>query len=109
MKKKKFNPMDYPDVEIDDPDNPEWTEQMFREARPLSDYPEMHRGILEAVEELRARKRRERGRPKLDHPKIQVTLRLDEEVVNGFKEDGPGWQGRINEALKKTVRRRQKR
>ena len=41
--------------------------------------------------------------------KEQVTLRLDQDVLNSFKEDGPGWQGRINEELKKTVKRRKKR
>jgi uncharacterized protein (DUF4415 family) len=106
MKKKKYNPADYSDAPIDDPDNPEWTEEMFRKARPMSEIPELWPAILEAAAELRARKR---GRPKLDHPKVQVTLRLDADVVNGFKEDGPGWQGRINETLKKVVKRRAKR
>jgi uncharacterized protein (DUF4415 family) len=35
-----------------------------------------------------------------------VTLRLDPVVVKAFKEDGPGWQGRINETLVKVVKRR---
>jgi uncharacterized protein (DUF4415 family) len=100
--------MDYEDVAIDDPDNPEWTEEMFRQARPLREFPELLKGLQEASENLRARKRG-RGRPKLAHPKLQVTLRLDEYVVNAFKEDGRGWQGRINEELKKTVKRRKKR
>jgi uncharacterized protein (DUF4415 family) len=38
-----------------------------------------------------------------------VTLRLDADVVGAFKEDGPGWQGRINEELKKTVKRKRRR
>jgi len=79
---------------------------MFRNARPMSTIPELWPGILEAAQELRARKR---GRPKLETPKVQVTLRLDAEVVRGFKEDGPGWQGRINQELKKVVKRRSKR
>ena len=45
-----------------------------------------------------------RGRPKLESPKRQVTLRLDQEVVDGFRETGPGWQGRINEALRKALK-----
>ncbi|HEX4293947.1 MAG TPA: BrnA antitoxin family protein, partial [Rhizomicrobium sp.] len=84
----------------DDPDNPEWTEEMFRKARPMR---EVDPDFVAAIEEMR-----KRGRPKLAHPKVQITLRLDEEVVNSFKEDGPGWQGRINAELKKTVRRRKK-
>jgi uncharacterized protein (DUF4415 family) len=108
MKKKKLDLRHYSNRPIDDPDNPEWTEEMFRKARPMSEFPEMLKGLLEASENLRAQKR-ERGRPPLEHPKVQVTLRLDEEVVNSFKEDGPGWQGRINEELKKTVRKAAKR
>ena len=33
--------------------------------------------------------------------KEQVTLRLDREVLDHFQEGGPGWQERINEALRK--------
>ncbi len=106
MKKKKaFDLRRYSDKPIDDPDNPEWTVEMFRAAKPMSEYPELLKKLQAASEELRARKR---GRPPLDHPKVQVTLRLDEEVVRSFKEDGPGWQGRINDELKKTVKRRRK-
>jgi uncharacterized protein (DUF4415 family) len=41
------------------------------------------------------------GRPPLgDAAKQQVTLRLDPDVLAKFREDGPGWQGRINAALR---------
>jgi uncharacterized protein (DUF4415 family) len=90
---------------IDDPDSPELTPELIRRMRPIQEFPEWP-GIQEAVEELRAKKR---GRPKLEHPKVQVTLRLDADVVGAFKEDGPGWQGRINEELKKTVKRKHRR
>ena len=39
------------------------------------------------------------GRP--PSGKIMVNLRLDPEVVAKFKAAGPGWQARINEALRK--------
>ena len=29
-----------------------------------------------------------------------VTLRIDEDVLEHFQEDGPGWQDRINAALR---------
>lgn len=35
--------------------------------------------------------------------KRQVTLRLDPDVLNRFREGGPGWQGRISGALRKAV------
>nr|WP_262983744.1 BrnA antitoxin family protein [Halomonas elongata] len=41
-----------------------------------------------------------RGRPKADTVKQQVTLRLDPEIIESFKADGPGWQTRLNKALK---------
>ena len=45
-----------------------------------------------------------RGRPPLrGRAKEQVTLRLDPDVIERFREGGPGWQGRMNEALRKAV------
>ena len=42
-----------------------------------------------------------RGRPPLrGSTKRQVTLRLDPDVIERFREGGPGWQGRINAALR---------
>ena len=35
--------------------------------------------------------------------KEQVTLRLDQDVLEYFQEGGPGWQDRINEALRKAA------
>ena len=33
--------------------------------------------------------------------KQQVTLRIDQDVLEHFQSDGPGWQDRINAALRK--------
>ena len=35
--------------------------------------------------------------------KEQVTLRIDQDVLQFFQESGPGWQDRINEALRKAA------
>ena len=35
--------------------------------------------------------------------KEQVTLRLDQDVLEHFQEGGPGWQDRINAALRKAA------
>ncbi len=35
--------------------------------------------------------------------KEQVTLRIDQDVLEYFQADGPGWQDRINEALRKAA------
>jgi uncharacterized protein (DUF4415 family) len=44
-----------------------------------------------------------KGRPKAEQVKQPVSLRLDQEVVDWFKKAGPGWQTRINEALRKAA------
>jgi uncharacterized protein (DUF4415 family) len=44
-----------------------------------------------------------RGRPLGSGSKIQVTLRLDIDVVNKLKAGGTGWQTRANAALRKAV------
>jgi uncharacterized protein (DUF4415 family) len=43
------------------------------------------------------------GRPKKLAPKEAVNIRLDRDVVAHFREDGPGWQSRINAALRKVA------
>ncbi|MGH6680142.1 MAG: BrnA antitoxin family protein [Gemmataceae bacterium] len=35
--------------------------------------------------------------------KEQVTLRIDQDVLDHFREGGPGWQERINDALRKAA------
>jgi uncharacterized protein (DUF4415 family) len=45
-----------------------------------------------------------RGRPPSDNPKQQVTLRLDADVIEHFAAGGPGWQTRINAALRRAAK-----
>jgi len=44
------------------------------------------------------------GRPRLENPKRQVTLRLDGDLLDRLRESGPGWQSRINEILRAAVK-----
>lgn len=44
-----------------------------------------------------------RGRPKAAVTKVSTTIRLDPEVIEAFRSQGPGWQGRINDALRKAA------
>ncbi len=74
-----------------DPDNPEWTEEDFKRAKPFA----------EALPELAENMRRKRGRPPVEKPRQQISIRLDPDVIEKFKATGPGWQTRINEVLKK--------
>lgn len=40
--------------------------------------------------------------------KVQTTIRLDRDVVEHFRAGGRGWQGRLNETLRKIVARERK-
>ncbi|MFM6992235.1 MAG: BrnA antitoxin family protein [Rhodoferax sp.] len=41
-----------------------------------------------------------RGRPLGSGKKVQVTLRLDADLLEKFRSTGAGWQTRVNDALK---------
>lgn len=75
-----------------DADNPEWTDEDFRRARPGGALPPE---ILRAFPKTRG--------PQKAPRKIPVSIRLTPEVVERFKASGPGWQSRIDEVLKKAV------
>ncbi len=47
---------------------------------------------------------RKRGRPFSASAKEQVSVRYDREVLAAFRRSGPGWQTRMNEALKDWLR-----
>ncbi|MCJ2136514.1 BrnA antitoxin family protein [Methylobacterium sp. J-026] len=76
-----------------DPDSPEVTAEQARDARPFA----------EAFPELAATLRRSRG-PQKAATKQLVSLRLDAETVEAFKATGPGWQIRMNDALRAAAR-----
>ncbi len=69
------------------------------------DAPEITKEWLERADYYEGGKLIRRGRPKLAQPKAQVTLRLDQDVVAGFRATGRGWQSRINAALKNHLAR----
>ena len=43
------------------------------------------------------------GKPSLPGAKEMVSLRLDRDVLDFFQQEGPGWQDRINAALRKAA------
>jgi uncharacterized protein (DUF4415 family) len=73
-----------------DDDNPEWTDQVFARARPISEFPDLAAAFPKS----------KGGRPRGSN-KQAVSLRLDREVIEKFRATGPGWQSRINEALRR--------
>jgi hypothetical protein len=52
--------------------------------------------------------RRSRGRPQKADKKVNQTLRLDPDVLEAFRQEGRGWQARINEILREHMPRRQR-
>jgi uncharacterized protein (DUF4415 family) len=44
--------------------------------------------------------RRKPGRPRSATPKKLIALRLDPDVIEGFRAGGTGWQSRVNAALR---------
>lgn len=57
------------------------------------------RPAAEVVPETVEAYRRSRGRPAGSN-KQSISLRLDKDVIEHFRATGPGWQARINDALK---------
>ena len=90
MSKRKDDPASRPDDE-----NPEWTVEDFARARPaLGVVAEVFGPV--AAEALR----RGRGRPAKPDRKVNQTLRLDPDVLEAYRQEGSGWQTRINEVLR---------
>jgi uncharacterized protein (DUF4415 family) len=82
-----------------DEENPEITLEQMRNARPALEVIAKVWGP-EAAEMLR----RGRGRPAKPDRKVNQTLRLDPDVLEYFKRQGPGWQSRMNAALRTFIK-----
>lgn len=78
---------------IDD-DAPEWTEEDFKNARRLKD---VHPEIVEAFKALR------RGRPPVDDPKRQITLRIRGSLVDALKSHGRGYMARVEKVIEDAI------
>jgi uncharacterized protein (DUF4415 family) len=78
-----------PDPELVDDENPEWTDADFKRALPFEAMPQEFKDAV----------RRGRG-PNKAPTKRQVTLRLSPDVLDSFESGGPGWQTRIDNALR---------
>ena len=53
-----------------------------------------------AAVEVRADGEGKRGPKKTGGAKAQITLRLDQDIIDKFKAAGAGWQSKINDALR---------
>lgn len=84
-----------PDPYFIDDDNPEWTDEMFKNARPAREVLPKILGQKNADILLK-----KRGRPVKDDKKIKTTIRFDADILEEFRSYGPGWQTEINNALR---------
>lgn len=94
---KEFQPgRGYSKEDWDAVDSPPLTKEEISSLRPFKEvFPEISKEMEKEIAS--------RGRPRLEKPKTPVTIRLDQDVVDRFKAAGKGWQGRMNEALRKAV------
>ena len=94
-----MDPDQLSDAPIDDEDNPEWTDEDFERAQFVEDLPpDLRVAILKAFPKTKLLG------PQKAPKKIPVSIRLSPEVVEYFKAGGPGWQRRIDEALKRIAK-----
>lgn len=75
-------------------DAEEWTDHMLDQAEHRVGEEVIHRG---------SGRRARPGRPLSTAPKQQVTIRLDQDVIERFRGSGRGWQTRINDALRRAL------
>jgi len=77
-------------------DNPAWTDETFKRARPAREVLPKLFGKAATEEMLKPK-----GRPRSDNPRIAVSIRLPAETLAKWKATGPGWQTRMAEKLKR--------
>ena len=99
-KRKLIHPTPEEDERINagiaaDPDTWELSKRDFEKMRPAS---EVQPEVIQAY-------RRSRGKQRMP-TKIATSIRLSANVVEAYKQSGPGWQSRIDEDLQEIVARR---
>lgn len=94
MSPDKNNGFDDDSIVFDE-DNPEWTAEDFKNARPAHEV--LPPAILKAFPKLRG--------PQKSPTKVPVSLRLSREVLDHYKSTGDGWQTRIDDALKAAIKK----
>jgi uncharacterized protein (DUF4415 family) len=71
--------------------NPRWTKQTIAQAKPFAEvFPDLAESI-----------KRARGRPRVEAPKEEVTLRVDPQTPAQFKAKGDDWRTRMARVLDK--------
>ena len=63
------------------------------------DAPELTEEFFEQADEYRGDRLVKRGRP-VGSNKVSTTVRFAADVIDAFRAGGPGWQTRMNDALR---------
>jgi uncharacterized protein (DUF4415 family) len=79
-------------------DSPELTDAELASMRPAREV--LPRALFEKL----IRRRGERG-PQKTPTKVAISIRLSQDVIEAFKAGGPGWQSRIDDALRAAIKR----
>ena len=90
-----------PNPEMIDAENPEWTREDFASAVPFSQLPESLQTKLRSLKKPRG--------PQKAPTKEVVTIRLSRDVVERLRATGPGWQTRVDTALRQWIETQPKR
>jgi uncharacterized protein (DUF4415 family) len=78
-----------PKTPIPDADNPEWTADEFARAKPFREvFPEQYTAWKKI------------GRPPVDKPKVHIGFRLAQDVVEGIRSTGRGYNARVEKVLR---------
>ncbi len=77
-----------------DPENPEWTRADIERAVSLGGLPPELQTVLS---------NRKRGAQKAPR-KVPVSIRLSPDVVQAFRDSGSGWQSRVDEILRASIK-----
>jgi len=68
------------------------------------DAPELTEDFFKNADLYEGNKLKTRGRPKSASPKEPVKLRLDADVLAALRASGEGWQTRVNDALRASLK-----
>lgn len=82
----------HPNPEMTDADNPEWTDEMFANAKPMK----------EAMPDVVNALKRGRGRPASDSPKVHIGMRLDADIVEWLRSQ-KGYNSLVNDAIREVM------
>lgn len=87
---------------------PEKSKRSRRSWKDPDDAPELTSEWAAGADLYNGKQLIKRGRPPGSGSKTQTTVRLSNEVLAFFRSSGPGWQTRMDAALKKYVAARQR-